>query len=597
LQDGSGSCDIIAGGVDESGIFKGVDVSGVHLCALLRTFQLSKVFMPVDMETPVAALGQSLEDGLPLIVVTRGCFGRELDYGPGPVRNDIQKAVWQACRDMRAEMPQVLLTCIDIPANLNTDIVQGCLSEPLNQYRELMYQDGTWFTPSVMNAESLGKWMSDNIRQGTVTSSSKSSGKIQFNRKKFDWTNTHTMYGQLYYMGWKEVLQVAAPTQVPRRTDLNFADRAKPKVSVIPVGEEPSGASKVFSSAIAAAESPAEKLAAAKAYLEKYKGGDKAGLEIAMYELKETGDFDCMKEVVTILLYLDKVEDAAKQAAELKAKASGAKQEAGAMKLVVDCHCATGDLDAALEVAKAGLASVKAKSDDDATCEALSVVVDILLAKGEFEEASTLATSESKAKGKVEGKASALLAEALMAAGNATDAITAAKKAVASLKGLSAKKEAGEASLVLVKAQFMDFRTAGAGDMAEVLTALTDAVELCAAKAPAPASLQTAKAVGPEGPMVIAQAAAVIFKCLGFSPTPAYLTCAEAAIKAGSLYTAYWNGKQAFAEATATGDEAAKDEATNIMAKAAKVSEDAGKPLNVGGPVPLAGGDEYVTIL
>merc|ERR1719414_424184 len=105
--------------------------------ALMRTFQLSKVFMPVDVPTPVAALGQSLQDGVPLVIVTRGCFGRELDYGPGPARNDVQKNIWQTARDMRAEMPQVLITCIDVPSYLTSDWLQQCLEAPLNEYREL----------------------------------------------------------------------------------------------------------------------------------------------------------------------------------------------------------------------------------------------------------------------------------------------------------------------------------------------------------------------------------------------------------------------------------------------------------------------------
>ena len=59
----------------------------------LRTFQLSKAFLPVETPVPVQALGlisaksrlfrgQSLQDGIPLVIVTRGCFGREMDIGP-----------------------------------------------------------------------------------------------------------------------------------------------------------------------------------------------------------------------------------------------------------------------------------------------------------------------------------------------------------------------------------------------------------------------------------------------------------------------------------------------------------------------------------
>merc|ERR1719436_1466691 len=165
-QDGSGQCDIIAGGVDESGFFKGVYVSGVHMCALLRTFQLSKVFMPVDMPAPLAALGQSLQDGIPLVVVTRGCFGREKDYGSGPVRNDVRKTIWETVRNMRAEMPQVLISCIDLPIDCGAEVVQACLEPPLNQYRELMYHEGTWYTPSVVNAQSLARWRAENKKTG-----------------------------------------------------------------------------------------------------------------------------------------------------------------------------------------------------------------------------------------------------------------------------------------------------------------------------------------------------------------------------------------------------------------------------------------------
>lgn len=45
--------------------------------------------MPVDMPTPIAALGQSLQDGIPLVVVTRGCFGRQLDYGARARRREV----------------------------------------------------------------------------------------------------------------------------------------------------------------------------------------------------------------------------------------------------------------------------------------------------------------------------------------------------------------------------------------------------------------------------------------------------------------------------------------------------------------------------
>mmetsp|Transcript_22683 Transcript_22683/g.53469 ORF Transcript_22683/g.53469 Transcript_22683/m.53469 type:complete len:235 (-) Transcript_22683:74-778(-) len=197
LEDGSGQCDIVAGGVDASGVFKGIYVSGVHLAALLRTFQLSKAFLPVETPTPVQTLGQSLQDGVPLVIVTRGCFGREMDIGNGPTRNDIQKAVWEAARRMRADMPQVVVTCIDVPIDAGSEVVNACLQPPLNEYRELLYHDGAWFTPAVYNASKLGQWVSNNPRE------LKPKGGLAFSRKKFEWNNK--AYENMFLLGWKPV--------------------------------------------------------------------------------------------------------------------------------------------------------------------------------------------------------------------------------------------------------------------------------------------------------------------------------------------------------------------------------------------------------
>lgn len=197
LEDGSGQCDIVAGGVDATGVFKGIYVSGVHLAALLRTFKLSKIFLPVEMPTPVQALGQSLQDGVPLVIVTRGCFGREMDIASGPARNSIQKAVWEAARNMRADMPQVLVTCIDIPVDAGPEVVNACLQPPLNDFRELMYHDGTWYTPAVYNASKLAQWVSNNPRE------TKPKEGPSFSRKKFEWNSKP--YENMFFLGWKSI--------------------------------------------------------------------------------------------------------------------------------------------------------------------------------------------------------------------------------------------------------------------------------------------------------------------------------------------------------------------------------------------------------
>lgn len=201
-QDGSTNCDLLAGGVDESGIFKGIYITGTNMLSLLRTFQLSKAFMPVDVPKPIATISQSLRDGVPLIIVTRGCWGRDMDYGPGPARNDMQQAVWNACREMRAEMPQVLITCIDIPNNLPSEVVAQCRDAPLNEYRELMYHEGSWYTPAIYNAAGIARWMAENGRE---TRNVKQGG-VTFARKKFDWQGDK-QYSNVQMVGWKLVLE------------------------------------------------------------------------------------------------------------------------------------------------------------------------------------------------------------------------------------------------------------------------------------------------------------------------------------------------------------------------------------------------------
>merc|ERR1719469_271228 len=103
-----------------------------------------------------------------------------------------------------------------------------------------------------------------------------------------------------------------------------------------------------------------------------------------------------------------------KVATELKGSAADAKLEAAAVKLIVDCHSALGDLDKALEAALAGKADVAKKNDNEAITEAWQAVVSAHIAKGEFAEAVTAATEAVKVKDKKsEAAARLLLATAL----------------------------------------------------------------------------------------------------------------------------------------------------------------------------------------
>lgn len=466
-QDGSDQCDVIAGGVDEGGVFRGVYVSSVHLMALMRTFQLSKVFMPCDVPTPVGYLGQSLNDGVPLIIVTRGCFGREMDYGPGPVRNTVQKTIWQTARDMRAEMPQILITCIDIPNNLDSSMLQACLEAPLNEYRELMYQDGTWYTPTVVNAAPLGKWMADNTRSKIPVEGK--ARQTAFNRKRFDWKDTTPFYENMWCIGWRPVLEARPAPEVARRTDLKFFPQA-PKAEVKPVKLPPSAAEAAFKRALLRARDaadPKEMLVAADVYLKKafiretesLEEAAKAGEEAADL-FKARGDAKEALEATTTkfkaLTAMNRMDEALKVAEEAFASAQDARLKAQALKLVVTCNQTLGDLDKGIETAASGKAAVSRMGDDDATCDAQEILVNAYLAKADIEGAVEAAKEATSGKGKVEACGHALLALALMvkaaelevpveAKAAAREAAEAQKKAASLYKALNCAKESGEA--------------------------------------------------------------------------------------------------------------------------------------------------------
>mmetsp|Transcript_81552 Transcript_81552/g.215134 ORF Transcript_81552/g.215134 Transcript_81552/m.215134 type:complete len:612 (+) Transcript_81552:16-1851(+) len=473
-QDGAGQCDIVAGGVDDTGVFKGIHISGVHLMALLRTFQLSKVFMPVDTSTPIAHLGQSLQDGIPLVIVTRGCFGRDMDYGPGPVRNDVQKTVWEICRQMRADMPQVLISCIDLPINVSPDVVQACLSEPLNEYRELMYHEGTWHTPSVINSSGLAKWKQENKKEKLNKVGVMPGG---FHRKKFGWLDETVFYKDMWALGWKPVLKRSDPPAAPRRTDLVFSENAVPDVKPI-LNSIPSGTEVTFRKLLARSREsgdPKELVSSVKAYLDRAKFSEKSGLEEAVKACGEAAELfegrgDAVEAcsargmAVGTYIWMNEVDKAMRMATEMQASAKTVKVEVKAARLVLDCHFALGELDKAVEAATSAKDGVQKKGDPEALCEAWGLVVATEIARGDFDAAVTAATSATSSADKLsKAKAWLLVAESQMALGGNSEseatkksayeaAIAAQTSARVLFKELGLKKEEAEALQGVVQA-------------------------------------------------------------------------------------------------------------------------------------------------
>lgn len=490
-QDGAGQCDILAGGVDESGIFKGIHISGVHLVALLRTFQLSKVFMPVDTETPIAALGQSLQDGIPLVVVTRGCFGRELDCGPGPIRNELQKTIWDICRQMRADMPQVLISCIDLPINGSSDVVQACLEEPLNAYRELMYHEGTWYTPTVVNAASLGKWRADRKRDKLGKF-----GGDTFNRKQFAWIDEVSFYKDMFAVSWKDVLEVKKYPEPPRRSDLVFTGA---KVEAQPIQDTSrSGAEVTFRKLLLKnrmSGDAKEMLASIKAYLDRSQLSEKNGLDDAVRACEEVAElFDrkgealeaCKARGVAVgtLIWMNELERALEMAKGMKNSATDPKLIVKAARLVQDCHLASGNLEMALEEAKSTNDGLKKAGDPESLCESFGLVVATELAKGDFNAGIASAKDASSSKDKVSSANGWLLvAEANMAKAASEqdvaerdaclrEGITAQGKARQIYKELGKIDNEAEALLAAAKCSLTAGDSAGALALATELKAL-----------------------------------------------------------------------------------------------------------------------------
>lgn len=657
VQDGADQCDVLAGGVDDSGLFKGVYVSGVHLMALMRTFQLSKVFMPCDTPTPVGWIGQSLQDGIPITIVTRGCFGRELDFGPGPCRNDVQRTIWQMARDMRAEMPQVLITCIDVPNNLGSDMLQAVLESPLNEFRELMYHDGKWYTPTVVNGAQLGKWMAENAR---ARPPEKGKARMsQFNRKKFEWQDSAQHYSNMWILSWRVVLEVRGAPDVPRRTDLKFTVEAqKPELGHVKL--PPSAAEAAFKRALSKARDEGDGqaiLAATTAYLDKASMKETESLQEATKACDEASDLfkakaeakaamDATSMKFKALVSMGKIEEAMKVAEEALASATEPELKAKALKLVVTCHQTAGDLDKAIEVASAGKADISKLGNEDASCEALTLLVTACVAKGDYDGGAAAATEAATGGGKFEACTNSLLAMAKLAKSAeeevpatskalAREAAAALHKAAGIYQGQRLAKEAADtlketAEALMKAAEFAEAATVAkelkeAAKDDKALEATSDmlvAKALLGSNAATPggteemlSSAKTALALAEESGSAevkaacmevlaqvllaentldesyrMAKSAAAGYKALKKTESMCHslLLAAKAAVKSGNLNSAAWDAKQIVSEGT---DGIYYPEAVTLVGQVSREAEASGKPVGVGGLVPVVSGD------
>mmetsp|Transcript_34561 Transcript_34561/g.64547 ORF Transcript_34561/g.64547 Transcript_34561/m.64547 type:complete len:313 (+) Transcript_34561:22-960(+) len=195
-QQNASCTDIVIGSVSESGQFVGMMISDVQMQVLMRFFQMAMTYMPREAPPQIESLARQMQDGLATIVITRGAWGRELDEGHGPMSNFATPAIIEAVSEARVLNPNLHITCVDVPKNITGFQLSKILVQPLSDYRELIFYDGTWYIPQMVNAPQIAKQIREFARtkplwHTRLQSADKDPAAKKtmglFNRKAFPW--------------------------------------------------------------------------------------------------------------------------------------------------------------------------------------------------------------------------------------------------------------------------------------------------------------------------------------------------------------------------------------------------------------------------
>jgi hypothetical protein len=192
-KENASGTDIVIGSVDEKGFFSGLMVSEVHMQALFRFFKMAQTYMPRDAPTGLESLAEQMANGLAVVVVTRGTYGREAEAGTGPKSNDARPMIWDAVRDARVLNPSLHITCLDVPTTITGQQLSKVLTQPLSNHRELAFYEGVWYAPEINESLPYAKQMQEyntftktKPLWHTRVNAAKSQSQI-FNRKSFPW--------------------------------------------------------------------------------------------------------------------------------------------------------------------------------------------------------------------------------------------------------------------------------------------------------------------------------------------------------------------------------------------------------------------------
>lgn len=211
--------DIVVGSCDEKGVFQGLVLTDVQMQVLMRYFSVAATYMPREAPPQLDGLAAQLRDGMATLVVTRGAYGRELDEGNGPARNAATPAIWDAVREARIMNPALHITCVDVPMNITGAQLSKVLVQPLSDHRELMFHEGVWYIPQVVNNADLAAKQKDLFKRDkplwhtrVAAAGTNPTGEMFVNRKKFSWRQVET---DSYFRTWKSVLTDENYVKVP----------------------------------------------------------------------------------------------------------------------------------------------------------------------------------------------------------------------------------------------------------------------------------------------------------------------------------------------------------------------------------------------
>lgn len=429
-----------------------------NLMSVMRFLQLSHTCLPETMSSEFRGIRQASEEGYPIIVVTRGAYGRLLDPKEGPSRNDARDKVWELVRKAREDNARMNITCVDVPAHATTEEIARCAEPPLDKYRELAYYDGVWYAPTAVDAGAHLKWLNSNPRKPLVhagvrnildtENAKKRDSKFPFDRKNFAWWTPDT--SGYYMVSWKPVHTDAEHAPAPVDPERLAFDATKPLGEPEPVGVVEAAAESRMANATLIQDAVSCEWERLGSEMPKLLGTAKATallhlIDMHVHEQAQHGR-SCTKAAAgSAISHLRKLfQDGEDEAGELEAlralakvslasvdptkgraavadlrqlcKTGGDSQgEVDAERLLVESLIGKGKLDEAVEAAQKLRTAFGSKADAVGSAAAAGLLVDALLAKKDHDAALQVANeahADVKNKGSPEAEATTLKAQA-----------------------------------------------------------------------------------------------------------------------------------------------------------------------------------------